>query len=154
MDSGKRPVVEHPSVTSSLAKDDLLEVHTLLPSASRFSRLLASSCFVCSHVISMGQRKDFGMSFFRVGSRPSHRQPPLTSRRVWPLPTWRSSCRRRGGRSLCLPGGGGPPCRGTVLPFAFTEIPFGCLDLSLSFSELELEVMGLHEGADEVVTIV
>lgn len=34
------------------------------------------------------------------------------------------------------------------------EIPFGCLDLSLSFSELELEVMGLRESADEVVAIV
>jgi hypothetical protein len=31
---------------------------------------------------------------------------------------------------------------------------FGCLDLSLSFSELELEVMSLCEGTDEVVTFV
>lgn len=31
---------------------------------------------------------------------------------------------------------------------------FGCIDLSLSFSELELEVAGRHEGANKVITFV
>jgi hypothetical protein len=43
---------------------------------------------------------------------------------------------------------------GQYCPFLSQIFLFGCLGLSLSFSELKLEVEGHREGANEVVTFV
>lgn len=43
---------------------------------------------------------------------------------------------------------------GQYCPLFSQRSLFGCLDLFVSFSKLELEVVGLRDGANEMVTFV
>jgi hypothetical protein len=103
----------------------------------------------------MGQRKDFGMSICQG------RIPTLSSQTASDL----RGCLAATHVTLEVADGEVADLRsrlveadrcvmGQYCPLLSWRSLLGYLDLSLSFLELELEVAGLREGADEVVTFV
>jgi hypothetical protein len=103
----------------------------------------------------MGQRKDCGVSFCQgeIVTLPSltsldlreclaatHAMPEVADGEVVSLRAHLVEVDRRVTGQYCL--------------LLLRRSLFGCLDISLSFSELELEAAGLHKDANEVVTFV
>jgi hypothetical protein len=76
MDSGKRPAEGRPPMLRPLPRKIIDSGHGLFPLYPLILKIvLTSSSSLSSQVISMGQRKDSGMSFAKVGSRSSRRRP-------------------------------------------------------------------------------